>query len=185
LPFLTRTVLTSVLLSLGGTFALGETQVFELKNLDFRNSTLNGLTYYEDQIVQGQFTWTYNPGDFANGSGKLDFIGLPFTIFSLNEVTTTVDVNGITGTLPGNTNWQNTSFDFNLPFDTPLTGPGSISTITSGSYDFTGQTSFYQGEFIGSIIGGQVIPVPEPPVIFLMGLSLPILALRLKGNRLR
>jgi hypothetical protein len=144
-----------------GAYAAPLSTTFVLEDLNFQfPADQNGWPVSFDipePGVDGQFTWTYNSGDFANGTGKLIDLDLPITSFPLSEALLTVDLTGITGTNPGN--FHNLTYDFALNFSPALSGPTSTANVT-GNVDFTGTYLYFGGEWVGTVTSGTVHPVP-------------------------
>ncbi|CAN5818548.1 hypothetical protein BH11PSE8_BH11PSE8_40020 [soil metagenome] len=174
----TLLVLGGLLLACSSAQAIAMT--YELRDLHFVGpSGQNGLPLAVDILepgVVGHFVWSYQPGDFSNGTGKLLDITLPIASLPPSAWTSNVDATGLTGTYAGNA--QNTTFDFTIRFSPALSAAGGASAIdpAASSFAFTGS---YQGsspfvEWTGNIVGGSVSPIPEParPWLMIAGLLL-------------
>ena len=180
--FLPCLVIGATLLS-GLINAAANTVTFDVKNIDFHITSVNGLPPMGvlDYLGNAQFTWTYTVGDFANGSGALDFVTNPFDGSPGGYLTAdAADLTGLSTTL-ANANVQNLSYDIAVNFAAGLTGPNSSTVVNGGSFDITGNypgLPFLRGEFVGSITGGSVgpvgvanVPEPETYAILLAGLG--------------
>jgi hypothetical protein len=137
--------------------ASADTVAFVLNDITYSNtSSIYGVTK-----GNGLIAWTYNVGDFQNGTGKFVFVNLPpYTVYpspSYGPVYT-VDASMTTGTITQNvdTYW----YDFTINYSPALSGPNSTASITSGNYDLYGSNPSigYSGNFLGQIIGGTVTP---------------------------
>ena len=169
-----RVTIVAVGLICGASAVKAVDVTYELRDLHFVGPAgQNGLPLAVDVLepgVVGHFVWSFQPGDFSNGSGKLLDITLPIASLPLSALTTTVDAAGLTGAYAGNA--QNTTLDFTIRFMLPLSAAGGASAIdpAASSFDFTGS---YQGsspfvEWTGNIVGGTVSPVSEPATPWLM-----------------
>jgi len=174
-------VALSILLLSGS--ATADVATFDVTNIDFHVSALNGLPPLggsADYFGSARFTWTYTAGDFAGGTGTLGFITNPFGGSPGGyPVTNTVDLSGFSTTLAGSTNIDSLAYDIAVNFAPGLTGPTSSTMVSGGSFDLTGAypgLSFLSGEFTGTITGGQVtvqnVPEPANVVLMLCGLGL-------------
>lgn len=45
-------------------------------------------------LISGEFTWTYDPGDFENGEGEFVYLEIPYTTHDHTDLLTTIDVTG-------------------------------------------------------------------------------------------
>ena len=127
---------------------------------------LNGITYSNTSGLfgittgDGLITWTYTPGDFANGTGHYIYVNLPpYTVPPYYATTYDVTTTQITGQL-ANANVDTYWYDWMITFAPALATPNSTAHITGGSYDLTGSNpdfGFY-GNFLGQIVGGTVSP---------------------------
>lgn len=111
------------------------TVAFLLNNITYSNTS--GL--YGVSTGNGLFTWTYNAGDFQNGTGNYVFVNLPpYTVPpspSYGPIYT-VDASMVTGTITQNvdTYW----YDFAINYSPALSNPNSTASITGSNYDLYG-----------------------------------------------
>jgi hypothetical protein len=146
------------------TSASADVATFQMRNIHWHNTTYIGnvsTPLIADWYGSGSFTWTYTPGNFANGHGALVSLQIPPWGVGPGgyATTTTVDSNGISTTI--NANVDSFSYDIALSFSPALTSPTQTVNITSGSYQFSpGTYHFISGEFDGTIIGGAVSVCP-------------------------
>lgn len=137
--------------------AAGLTVAFLLNNITYSNTS--GLL--GTSTGNGMIAWTYNAGDFPNGTGKFLFVNLPpYTVYpspSYGPIYT-VDATMVTGTITQNvdTYW----YDYSISYSPALSGPNSTATISGGNYDLYGYNPNigFSGNFLGQVIGGTVTP---------------------------
>jgi len=112
-------------------------------------------------VMTGQFAWTYRAGDFANGTGTVTELIVPYSGKGIGALTLVLDNTSLTGTLPGNFHGQ--GVDFGLTFTPALASPTqSVSVATSSSFDIWD----YSGrERLGTVTTGQIVPY-QPPLAF-------------------
>ena len=162
--------------------SLGNSINFSVKNLKFTVTAFDGNPplFSESAFGSADFQWNYTAGDFANGTGTLTSLDLPYTTFyPWQKGIYSVDSTGITGTNPGN--YQNLTYDFAINF-TGLTPNGC--GISSGSFNFTGYDGFFNGEYSGTVSGGTVAPaVPEPLSMICIGIGSVILLSRRRSKK--
>jgi hypothetical protein len=134
---------------------------------------LSGVTYsntsgfYGVSTGDGMITWTYQSGDFQNGTGTFVYLNLPpYTVSPYYPTTYTVESAAITGQL-ASANVDSYSYDFSITFSPALSSAASHATITGGSYDLWAYNPDigFGGNFLGKVIGGSVQPY-QPPLSF-------------------
>ncbi len=131
------------------------TVAYVMNNITYSNTTFP----YTVSTGNGMFAWTYNAGNFQNGTGQYLFVNLPTgTVYpspSYGPIYT-VDAAMLTGTITQNvdTYW----YDYSLNYSPALTSPNSLANITGGSYDLYLYNNFVGGETMGTVIGGTVTP---------------------------
>lgn len=161
----------SVAFSLVAGEARADAVTFAISDLVFAGpSGQNGLPApisVSEPGINGHLKWTYTPGDFSNGTGTLLDLTLPITYYLLSDATISIGNTGITGTNPGN--FHNLTYDWAIVFSQALTGPNQSTSVNpaSSTFDFTGIYGTFNGEWIGSIIGGTISPLTGgtvPPV---------------------
>jgi hypothetical protein len=129
--------------------ALALTVAFVLSGVTYSNTTFPFSVSKGDSLV----SWTYAAGDFANGSGQIIYLNLPpGTVYPYYATTNTVEAGQITSAL-ANANVDSYWYDLMISYAPSLSNPNSQSTVTGGSYDLTSN-----GEMLGSVIGGRVLP---------------------------
>jgi hypothetical protein len=97
------------------------TATYELYDVAFSESTFLGPQY-----LTGSFTWTYQVGDFENGSGAFTSLSIPWTSETLATLNTNIDVGSIEITLPGS--FHDRGVDISLKLVQKLT-PDTPSAI--------------------------------------------------------
>jgi hypothetical protein len=133
------------------------TVAFWLNNITY--SSTNGL--YGISTGNGLIAWTYNAGDFQNGTGQYVFVNLPpYTVppSPIYGPVYTADGSSITGTITQNV--DSYSYDFAINYSPALSAPNSTANITSGKYDLWAYNPNFgfNGSFAGNVIGGTVTP---------------------------
>ena len=148
-------LMTFAWIGAGAEKASALTVAFLVNNITYSNTTAP----YTLSTGNGLFTWTYQPGDFPNGTGSYVFVNLPpgtvYPAASYGPVYT-VDSSLLAGTITQNVDsyW----YDFSLNFSPALTAPNSTARLTGGSYDLYVYNNYVGGETMGSVIGGTVTP---------------------------
>lgn len=105
--------------------------------------------------MTGSFEWTYQTGDFENGSGDFIEIGLPWGAFSISQLGFNIENTAIEITLNGN--FHDLGVDISLFLIEPLSqGAGSEIDLVRSAFQIEQGVS-YQGH----VISGSV--VIEPP----------------------
>jgi hypothetical protein len=160
-------LLGALLVSAGApSSAHAATATFVIKDLVLscpggQNGIVNPFTQSQPGVC-GHILWTYTPGDFANGSGKVLDLSMPITTFPSSSAIFTVDNTGITGSQPGNV--HDITYDFTMNFSPALSSPTSVASIApSSAFDFTGSYFYapglyFSGEWLGTFSGGSIVP---------------------------
>ena len=107
------------------------------------------------QLMTGSFDWTYQLGDFENGTGQFTEMNMPWYGNDYNSLIINIDLTSIEFTLPGN--FHDRGVDVTLFLLDPLSPnqPATIDTVNSIFEIQQGPT--YQGH----VISGAVVPVLE------------------------
>ena len=150
--------------------AHADTATFDVQNLAFSVTTINGNPATGVYYGNARFTWTYAAGDFGGGSGTLDSFYSPFVPYPSYAKIITADLTGIAISLLQNL--DNVSYDIQVNFASGLTGPGSATTVTGGNFDVS---NIYGGEWVGTFTGGSVtsaVPEINSGYMMLAGLGL-------------
>jgi hypothetical protein len=104
--------------------------------------------------MTGKFSWTYTPGEFADGVGKIIFLDIPFTSHDHTDTNVTFDIEGsIEITLAGN--YDNDGVDITLFLDKdepPLTATTPVLIDTDRSKYELGGNGFITGPFLSGSI---------------------------------
>ena len=102
--------------------------------------------------MTGTFTWTYQPDEFANGTGQFIDLQAPWYSPPLSELNSTVDVSSIEFSLIGN--YHDRGFDVNMFTVEDLTPdqPAALD-LTRSAFDIQ-----YGVSHKGHFIGGSLVP---------------------------
>jgi hypothetical protein len=135
------------------------------------NYTLDNIFLDATNQMTGTFEWTYNVGDFANGTGLFSELFIPFTTHTLVDLNVTFDIGrSIEFTLIDNL--DSDGVDISLVLASPLT-PNSSALL---NLDYIGGSRYLIGGdgTNNSFISGGISPVvvPVPAAIWLFGSGL-------------
>lgn len=99
----------------------------------------------------GEFSWTYDEGDFENGVGQFSLLVVPFTDHDHTDLTTEIDVgNSVEITLEGN--FHDDGVDITLALLQPLTpDSGAILDLENCRFEIGGN-GFHTGVFLSGSI---------------------------------
>ncbi len=127
--------------------------------------------------MTGTFEWTYNSGDFENGSGLFTDLYIPWYGSEISDFNITIEPKSIEFTLAGN--FHDQGVDITLFF---LDGDGLSSTNMSSVID-TSRSEYkievgvtYSGFVVNGSVDAMTSSVPEPTTIALLGIGLAGLA---------
>jgi len=115
------------------------------------------------QQISGEFTWTYEVGDFENGVGQFNYLEIPYTAHDQTDLIINIDIgSSIEITLEGN--FHDDGVDITLVLLQPLTPTsGSDINLAQSHYDIGGN-GFHAGLFYsGSITPSTFSAVGEQP----------------------
>jgi len=122
---------------------------------------LEDVRFTPTQQMTGSFNWTYEEGDFENGTGEFTQVHIPWYWSDLSELAITIDLTSIEFTFDGNL--HDRGLDVTLHLLEPLspTEPSAIDLVRSR----------YQVEVgiihEGDIDSGSIVPqAPACPVDF-------------------
>ncbi len=104
------------------------------------------------QQMTGTFVWTYDIGDFENGTGQFTVLNIPWYNPGLADLNTTIDLTSIEITLVGN--YHDRGIDITLFLLTPLS-PNQSSTIDTVMSKFEIQ---YGVTYEGHVVSGNIVP---------------------------
>ncbi len=167
-------------MNLARVFCLAIILILVLVASDSRAKT---VTYTLDDVVlaenssqmTGSFTWTFDVGDFENGSEQFISLEVPFTLHDHTKLKSIVDVgNSIEITLEGNA--HDDGVDITLFLLAPLTPSASSSLdLARSEYDIGGN-GFHAGSFLSGSISPMVSApsLSGPALLALAGLLLAI-----------
>jgi hypothetical protein len=102
--------------------------------------------------MTGTFEWTYDIGDFENGSGQFTDLYIPWYGTNIAELKITVELNSIEFSLLGN--YHDRGLDMTLFFLTPLSlGNPSVIDTARSIFDIQQGVSYK-----GHVVSGSVVP---------------------------
>lgn len=120
------------------------------------------VTYFLDHVITdrgdpmtGTFTWTYDAGDFENGTGTFTELNIPYTFHGLGDLIITAEISQIEFTLSGN--FHDDGVDVFLVLTGPLLPHASVPLDldpTASKYSIGGN-GFIDGHFLS----GSITPV--------------------------
>ncbi len=132
--------------------------------------TLDNIFLDATNQMSGTFEWTYDDGDFENGTGLFTELFIPFTSHTLADLNITFDITkSIEFTLIQNL--DSDGVDISLVFENPLTP--TLSTLLNLGF---GESKWSLGgtgtnnSFISGGISPVVVPVPAAVWLFGSGL---------------
>ena len=134
---------------------------------------LDNIFLDADNQMTGTFEWTYDEGDFENGTGVFSELFIPFTTRTLDELNITFDINkSIEITLIANL--DSDGVDISLVFDNALTPTQStllnLNTFDGSKWSLGGTGA--NNAFISGGISPEIAVVPVPATIWLFGSGL-------------
>lgn len=111
----------------------------------------------------GEFSWTYDVGDFENGVGQFSYLDIPFTAHNHTDLNTTIDIgSSIEITLEGSV--HDDGVDITLVLLQALTPDSGSEIDLSESHFDIGGNGFHAGLFLsGSIQSSNLSSVGEQP----------------------
>ena len=124
------------------------------------NYRLENVVLDDGTQMYGEFSWTYDIGDFENGVGQFTYLEIPHTSHNHTDLNATIDVGqSIEITLPGST--HDDGVDITLFLETPLTPTTSaLLDLVRSKYEIGGN-GFHDGFFLS----GSVSPVVSISVV--------------------
>jgi len=121
--------------------------------------TLDNIVLADTTQMTGTFSWTYDVGDFENGSGQFTSLDIPWTSHDHTDLHATCDIgSSIEITLEGSV--HDDGVDITLVLAQPLT-PTTSSLLVIG----VGQSKYEiggNGFHTGLIQSGSILPFPQP-----------------------
>lgn len=133
--------------------------------------TLDNIFLDATNQMTGTFEWTYDAGDFENGTGLFSELFIPLTSHTLADLNITFDINkSIEFTLIDNL--DSDGVDISLVFENPLTPTQStllnLNTFDGSKWSLGGTGAI--NAFISGGISSAVVPVPAAVWLFSSGL---------------
>ncbi len=154
--FITKFVLSLTLLTILLSFvntasAQPKTVTYDLDNVWLDPDISH--TWENPRQLTGSFVWSYETGDFENGSGVFTSLQIPWYDPGLSELESTIDLTSIEITFPGNL--HDIGIDITLFLIDPLS-PDQSSDIdlVRSKFDIQNGVS-YQGH----VISGAIVPL--------------------------
>lgn len=155
-----KTLLTVAAPLLFASSAMAQTAT---ESYDLYKVLLNEQTYSTPQYLTGSFTWTYQVGDFENGSGVFTSLDVPWTTLGLATLNTTINVDSIEIVLPGS--YHDKGVDITLKLLQKL-APGMPAAIDPATSKFEIQQGI---NFMGQVTSGEIAPPATIPVHYGVG----------------
>lgn len=144
----TQSLLTALVISCLSTVVFGQTTVatFTLEDVWFEAPLPN----FDPEQMTGTFEWTYDVGDFENGSGVFTEVSIPWYGSAISTMNITVETTSIEFSFNGNQ--HGFGMDVTLFLLEPLSAdqPAAIDTVRS-SYQIENGTTLEGGVISGSI----------------------------------
>jgi len=139
-----------VLLITGSSLLRAENVLYELQNVWLLPDVTH--PWNDSQPMSGVFVWTFDVGDFENGSGEFTSLDIPWwSEESDPELQATIETESLEITMVGN--FHDYGVDITLQFETPLdTDHGSSINLETSSFEIQRGVS-YQGHIeSGSLV---------------------------------
>lgn len=156
--FKTLLTITAPLLLASSAMAQTATESYDLYKV-----LLNEQTYSSPKYLTGSFTWTYQVGDFENGSGVFTSLDVPWTTEGLATLNTTINVDSIEIVLPGSFHDKGIDITLKLLQKLAPATPAAIDPTTS-------KFEIQQGiSFMGQVTSGEIAPPATIPVHYGIG----------------
>ncbi len=133
------------------------------------NFTLENVVLDDNTQMTGTFSWTYEAGDFENGTGQFIFLEIPHTSHNHEDLDATIDVTqSIEITLPNSR--HDDGVDITLVLVEPLTPTtSSLIDLNVSQYEIGGN-GFHDGFFISGRIAPERSFVPASSFNMFRGL---------------
>ncbi len=133
------------------------TTTYRLDNVQLLPDTSH--PWMSSQQMTGSFEWTYEEGDFENGSGRFIDLDVPWYGSGLESLDINIDLTSIEFVLPGN--YHDLGLDITLFLLEPLSPDQSVAIDTVRSKFEIQHGISYMGRVVsGSIVLGSP-PVPD------------------------
>ena len=127
--------------------------------------TLDNVMLSATEQMTGTFSWTYDVGDFENGTGQFTFLDIPWTAHNHTDLNATFDIGkSIEITLEGSV--HDDGVDITLVLEQPLT-PTTSSLLSLGVILGVEQSKYEiggNGFHTGLVLSGSISPVLVPDV---------------------
>ncbi len=142
--------------------------------------TLDHVLNTAAESMTGSFDWTYNEGDFENGSGLFTELNIPRYGTDISGLVITIDLSSIEFTLAGNFHSQEVDINLRLLSPLSINQPSSIDTSKDGT-NYASKFSVYgfgtlplqgHGFISGSISAASAVPNPNAIWLLTSGLAL-------------
>ncbi len=103
-------------------------------------------------LMTGQFTWTFEPGDFENGVGLFASLDVPHTSHGLEDLVITIETTQIEVSLDGS--FHDDGVDITLVLVQPFSpdAPAALDLTPTESKYSIGGNGFIDGGFIGGAV---------------------------------
>lgn len=110
--------------------------------------------------MTGEFNWSYNSGDFANGVGEFTSLDVPHTNHGLEDLIVTIETTQIEITLDGS--FHDDGVDVSLKLLEPFSpfSSASIDLAPTASKYSIGGNGFLDGVFLSGAVSPASVPEP-------------------------
>lgn len=132
--------------------------------------SLNNVLTDRGGLMRGEFTWTYDAGDFENGIGQFVSLDVPHTAHGLEDLIITIETGQIEISLDGS--FHDDGVDVMLSLLEPFSPLASVAINldpTASKYSMGGN-GFIDGGFISGSISPAAVPLPGTALLFVSGL---------------
>lgn len=152
-PLRSLTVLLAAAALAGGAAAQSVTLTYRLENVRLLPDISH--PWESAQPMTGSFTWTFDVGDFENGTAALTDLVVPWYGSNWQSLQIIVDPGSVEINLPGN--WHGLGVDVSFDLPMPL-NPSAASPIGAASPPFTIENGVPRQ---GHVISGSLVPDPQ------------------------
>jgi len=95
------------------------------------NYTLDNVILVDGEPITGTFDWTYNVGDFEDGTGVFTALDIPYTQYSFADGNLNIEIQSDAIEISGNGNYHDKGLDITLRLSQPLSSTQSAPIQTN------------------------------------------------------